>query len=55
MKVQKVFLNNVELSEEKAQEKYEQYVTTHIANECFFGGIAIETPEGILQAEVALN
>lgn len=55
MKIQKVFLNDIELSKEEAQAKYEKYVTTHMADECFFGGIDIQTPEGILRAEVTLN
>ncbi len=54
MKIEKVFLNGVELTKEKAQELYDKYVLDGMTKECFYGGIAIKTPEGVLQAEVSL-
>jgi hypothetical protein len=44
----------VEQSKQKAQELYEKYVTNQMVNECFWGGIGIQTPEGLLIAEVEL-
>ncbi len=55
MKINKVFLNDIELSEEKAREKYDKYVLDYMTMECFFGGVDIKTEEGILRAEVSLN
>ena len=55
MKIEKVFLAGVELSKEKTQELYEKYVLDYMTRECFFGGIGIQTPEGLLQAEVSLE
>jgi hypothetical protein len=54
MIIEKVFLDNKELSEKEAQELYEKYVLDYMTRECFYGGIGIKTPEGMLQAEVNL-
>ena len=54
MKIEKVFLNGIELSHEKAQELYDKYVLDYMTRECFYGGIVIKTPEGDLQAQVSL-
>ena len=54
MKIKKVFLNDNELSQDEAQKYYEKYVLDYMTRECFFGGANIQTPEGILRAEVSL-
>lgn len=52
MKIEKVLLNGIELTKEKAQNLYNKYVKDYMTRECFFGGILIHTPEGKLQAIV---
>lgn len=54
MQIDKVFFKGVEVSKEKAQELYNTYVKDYMTKECFFGGMAINTPDGVLQAEVSL-
>lgn len=55
MKIIKVTLNGVEISESQAKDLLNKYVKTYIAMECFMGGIPIETPDGMLEAEVELS
>lgn len=52
--IKKVFLNDKEVSEVDAKILFAKYVNSYMVMECFFGGVAIQTPEGILQAEVDL-
>jgi hypothetical protein len=53
MKIDKVFLNGEVLSEDRANELYKKYVLDYMTYEGFWGGVAIITPEGTLQAEVS--
>lgn len=53
-KIKRVLLNDKEVSEVDAKVLFAKYVNNHMVMECFFGGVAINTPEGILQAEVDL-
>lgn len=55
MNIDKVFFDGVELTQDRANELYHKYVLDYMTRECFYGGIAIQTPEGVLQAEVSLS
>lgn len=53
-KIKRVLLDEKEVSEVDAKVLFAKYINNHMVMECFFGGMAIKTPEGILQAEVDL-
>lgn len=46
-------LDGKEISESVCKDLLNKYAKTYIVMECFMGGMAIETPDGMLQAEVS--
>lgn len=55
MHIIKVFLDEVEISMSQARDLLNKHVRTYIVMESFMGGIPVETPEGMLRADVELD
>jgi hypothetical protein len=53
MQINKVFLNGVEISMDRAKELAKKYLNSEMMLASFRAGLAITTPEGIFQAEVS--
>lgn len=51
MEIIKITLGDKEISLKEAG----KYINSHLVADCLFGGVAIQTPDGILQAEVRLR
>lgn len=48
-------LGNIKLNQEDASFYVKKYVQDYMSMECLFGGVGIQTPEGLLIADVSLE
>jgi len=55
MKINYVKLGDRQLTEEEAKSYVSKYVQDYMSMECLFGGVGIQTPEGLLIADVSLE
>ena len=46
-------LGNIKLTDEQAHDCVCKYVKDYMSMECLFGGVGIQTPEGLLIADVS--